>query len=227
MKARIAVATVDHSIGIAAVAAEALAANVDVDSPGVARVLDAGNTLVATADGKVVGFVSNFATGDELGRRRFELDLLGVAQAWRGRGIGARLVDCSLRVARASGASTARALVRRDNKPMQRICRRRGLERSARSYQLYVSRAKTPARNCGRHTKARIIAVDTLTYSGYWLEGELSQCAVSVARHLLGAGDGRSLLGAVVPAADRATIELLRANSFERVGDFDWWTLNL
>lgn len=227
MKARIAVATVDHRHGIAALAAAALKVRVDAESPRVQRILDSGYTFVAIAEGKVVGFVSNFITRDGLGRRRFELDLLGVAPAWRRRGIGAQLVERSLQVARQSSATNARALVRRDNMPMQRICRRHGFQRSQSAHQLLVSQVRQPARNGSRNTTARIIAVDTLTYSGYWLEGEILQGAIDGAQQLLQDHAGPTQFGAVVPDYDRTTIDLLRANSFDRIGDFDWWTLTL
>jgi len=223
----IAVATIDHRHGIADVAAEALGAKVVPDSPRVQHVLDAGCAFVALAEGRVVGFVSNFKTRDETGHGRFELDLLGVAPAWQGRGIGSALVERSMQAARCSNATTLRALVRCDNMPMQRICRRCGLQRLQSACQLLLSRAKGSASGCSPEMRARIIAVDTLTYSGYWLEGELSQCAIDAARQLLRAQPGRAQLGTVVPQSDRATIDLLRANSFEVSGDYDWWTLSL
>ena len=34
-------------------------------------------------------------------------------------------------------------------------------------------------------------------------------------------------MGAVIPKDETSTIELLRANAFELVGEFDWWTINL
>ena len=227
MRLQIAQATFDHAPEIARVAAEALNAEVAVKSAHVRRALNAGNTYVALADGRVAGFVSNFTTCDGHGRSRFELDLLGVSPGWQGRGIGARLVERSLRAARQADAKTIRALVRRDNSPMQRISARCGLQRSAGAFQLWVSSAAQPAGNSARDHAARIIAVDTLTYSGYWLEGALSQSAVDAARRLLRAQPDRRVIGAVVSEIDRRAIDLLRANAFDRRGDFHWWSLRL
>ncbi len=135
----IATATVAHRHGIAAVAAEALAARVEPESYNVQHVLEAGYSFVAIADGNVVGFVSNFTTRDDKVRSRFELDLLGVAPAWQGRGIGAGLVERSIQAARDSKATSLRALVRSNNRPMQRLCSRFGFQRSEQAWQLWVS----------------------------------------------------------------------------------------
>ena len=227
MKLQVAVATIEHATEIARVAADALNAKVEAKSTHVIRTLDAGYTYAALGDGRVVGFVSNFLTRDGQGRSRFELDLLGVAPAWQGRGIGALLVARSMRAARYSEAATIRALVRRDNYPMQRLCARSGLQRSARDSQLWTSLAAQPAGNCDQESSARIIAVDTLTYSGFWLEGALSQGAIDAARKLLRAQPDRSVIGAVVSEQDGRAVDLLRANAFDRIGDFHWWALTL
>lgn len=227
MKARIAVATADHTLEIAKVAAAALKVEVNTESRHVQRVLGAGYSFVAIADGKLVGFVSNFTTRDGLRRSRFELDLLGVAPAWQGRGIGARLVERSVQAARETSATEVRALVRRDNLPMRRLCSRSGFQRSEQACQLWVSQANQPAVSCAKTSAARIIAVDTLTYGGYWLEGALKQSAIDAARAMLRDHPDRTEIGAVVPEHNRRAIDLLRANSFDRIGDFHWWTLTL
>ncbi len=225
MKVRIRTATADHAPEVATIAFKALSMRIDADSPRVQRILEDGNTFVAIVEGQVAGLVSNFITCDAQGGRRFELDLLGVAPAWQGRGIGALLVERSLQAASEAGAITLRALVRRDNKPMQRTCSRTGLQRSAQIYQLWASQAGLPLIKRGRNAAAGIIPVDTLSYSGYWLEGALSQSIIDETRALLRENTERAQMGAVVPECDRATIELLRANSFDRIGDFHWWTL--
>lgn len=227
MRLQIALATNEHAPEIARVAAKALAAEIAVETAHVKRTLDAGYTYVALVDGWVAGFVSNFTTRDRHGRNRFELDLLGVAPDWQGRGLGARLVERSLRAARQADAATVRALVRSDNRPMQRICSSSGLQRSAVACQLWVSRAVQPAGKSARDHAARIIAVDTLTYSGYWLEDALSQSAIEAARNLLRAYPDRRVIGAVVSEYDRRGIDLLRANAFDCLGEFHWWSLRL
>lgn len=200
---------------------------VKAESARVRRVLGAGHTFLAKADGNIVGFASSFVTPDEHGNARFELDLLGVAPSWQGRGIGARLGERSLHEADETGAATIRALVRRDNMSMRRLCIRLGFRRSEAVHQLWASKTGRPANNCERYSGARIIPVDTLTYGGYWLEGALSQGAIDEARTMLWHQPDRRVAGAVVPEYDRRAIDLLRANSFDRMGEFLWWTLSL
>ncbi len=110
---------------------------------------------------------------------------------------------------------------------MQSICAANGFEQSQQSYLLYVSDSKAIAPYVNHDHRARILPVHTLSYSGYWLEGELSQVAMNVAKSLLRSQLGSALMGAVVPKHDISTLGLLRANSFELIGEFDWWTINL
>lgn len=227
MKVLVAAARREHAQGIATVAAAALFASIDADCPRMQRILDVGSTFVAIAEGQVAGFVSNFITRDARGAERFELDLLAVSPLWQGRGIGARLVRSSLQAARKSGATTIRALVRCKNQPMQRICSRAGFQKSDKTYHLFVSAVARSGFPDSRPSSARIIPVDTLTYSGYWLEGDLCQSTIFAARHLLSENSKRTQIGAVVSEHDRRTAELLLANSFQRIGDFHWWMFRL
>ena len=227
MKVSIVVATREHTADIALIAAEALSAHIDVDSPRVQQLLSESLTYVAIVDGRVIGFVDCFVTVDAVRQHRFELDLLAVSPAAQGRGVGSLLVAQSLSAAHQSQAAKIRTLVRCENYPMQRICARNGFERSALSFQLYVSAAKAIAADASRDHRARLLPVDTLTYSGIWLEGELSQDAIDEGRSALLSRGRNSRIGAVISAHDTNTIELLRANSFELIGDFDRWSFNL
>ncbi len=227
MKVSIDIATPEHAADIALIAAEALSVHIDLNSARVKQLLSEAQTYVAFVDGRVVGFVDSFMTEDAARQRRFELDLLAVSPAAQGRGIGSLLVAKSLSATRQSQAAKIRTLVRCENYPMQRICARYGFERSAHSFQLYVSAAKAIAVAASQVHCARLLSVDTLTYSGFWLEGELSQDAINKGRSALLSRGRNSRMGAVIAAHDTNTIELLRANLFELIGDFDWWSINL
>lgn len=194
-----------------------------------ARHLQRNLVLVAELHGAVVGYAATFMTRSAAGWSRFELDLLAVDTAARGRGVGQALVARCIQAASESGADVIRTLVRADNLAMSRICARADLLRSARPYALYIAYApRSPRRVMARQSAcaAHLVSVDTLTYRGIWLEGELCQAAINHAYQRAQA-ENRSRVGALIPVADEGLAALLTANSFAAVGEFFWWSLNL
>ena len=180
--------------------------------------------LVAELDGAVVGFAANFLTRSAVGESRFELDLLAVDSAARGRGVGFALMASCIQAASKSGADSLRALVRDDNLAMSRICARADLLRSARPHELYIAEPMIAPATAAH--AAHLVAVDTLTYRGIWLEGELSQAAIDQA-HQRAQAENRSRIGALVPAVDEQAAALLTSNGFISVGAFFCWSLRL
>lgn len=183
------------------------------------------HVLVAELDGMAVGFAASFLTRSAAGETRFELDLLAVDSAARGRGVGYALVAGCIQAAAASGADSLRALVRTDNLAMSRICARGQLLPSARMYELYIADAQPVNAAAAAHA-AHLLPVDTLTYRGIWLEGDLSQAAINQAHHRAWA-EKRSRIGALIPAVDAQAAALLTKNGFVSVGEFCWWSLRL
>ena len=224
MKVMIRRATPEDAGAIASLAAEALATQTEADAPRVRKLLDGGLTFVAKSDEAIVGFASSFFTSDLKGSRRFELDLLAVAPGVRGCGVGGRLIEASLVAARDSKPALIRALVRSNNGSMQRLCRRHGFTVSPGKHQLYVAVPRPVVRHRQKH-QAQLIPVETLTYSGIWLEGELSQEAIEDALRTASQSD-MSTIGAVIPSDALHVIDLLRANAFNGVGEYDWWTIS-
>lgn len=224
MKAQIRLATAEDASAIARVAAEADLALIDADSPRVRRILDSGRSFVATRQSEVVGFVDGFVTAGAAGERRYELDLLGVAPAAGGRGLGGRLLAASVCAATERAAAQIRALVRCGNLPMERLCERHGFARSPRSFALYIGDPQPVASEKRSHS-ARLVVVETLAYAGLWLEGDLSQAAIDDARGKAHSG-GMSTIGTLIPAAAYDAARLLEANSFREIGEYHWWTLN-
>ena len=82
---------------------------------------------------------------------------------------------------------------------MQRICASKAMRRSEQAYLLLTRQAKSSVETDPRRSKGRIIPVDTLTYSGVWLEGEITQGTIDEAHQLLRAGAAGAQMGAVVP----------------------------
>ena len=210
---------------IARIAQLAEVASIDADSPRVRNHLAGGRTFVATIDGAIVGFVDSFITADPTGGHRFELDLLAVAPAAQGRGVGGSLVAASLAAAVDGGARYIRALVRCENAAMQKLCRRHGFTRHPDYFELYVVNPQPVAPRKRKHD-AWVIAVETLSYAGLWLEGELSQAAIDDAHWQASQGE-LSLIGAVIPSAALDVAALLEANSFRHVGQYHWWMIKL
>ena len=217
-------ATAEDAGAIAMLAAEALAMSIDADASRLRRLLDAGLTYVAILDADIVGFADSFVTCDRHGRRRFELDLLAVAPDAQGSGVGSRLVEASLTAARDSKPQLIRALVRSNNGPMRRLCRRHGFALCEENCALFVA---APRPVMGRHRRhhAHLIAVETLAYAGIWLEGELSQNAIEDAHRNASQRD-LSTIGAVVPSDATDALELLRVNAFKKVGEYNWWAIS-
>ncbi len=210
---------------IARIAADAKVAAIEAESPRVRKILGESRTYVAINDDDVIGFVDGFFTRDEIGRRRYELDLLAVAREARGLGLGTRLTAECLAAAVEGGAQHARALVRGENAAMRKLCQRLGFHCSRASYALFVGERQSP-QGLAPENDARLLSVDTLGYAGIWLEGRLSQEAIDAA-HRLASQRNAAVIGAAIPSKALAAAALLRANAFRKVGCYHWWTINL
>ncbi|MCY3778868.1 MAG: GNAT family N-acetyltransferase [Chloroflexi bacterium] len=232
-------ATPHDAVAIAAIVLEAFGERINEESGRVARVLRQSDNFVAESDDRVVGFVGNFLTRSGSGRLRFELDLLAVAQDARGGGIGAVLVDASIEAAASAKVDVIRTLVASRNAAMQRLCRSRGFRRDPTRHVLFVTDAQVwggadmeateslegvVTGEASNTSEAYLIPVETLTYSGIWLEGGIRKSAIDEARRLAYDG-GMSRIGAVLPQSDEGAVKLLATNRFDRVGEFDWWTI--
>ena len=211
---------------VAEIAQEAFGDSIDLDY--LAKALEAGSNFVALADGRAQGFAGGFVTVSGAGGRRFELDLLAVAAAARGMGLGTRLVQRSVEAASAQKVDVIRALVATGNLAMQRILGAAGFQRDEPARQLYArdlyEERVLPGPPKPSEPAAHLVAVDTLSYRGIWLEGQLSQAAIDEALARASQTD-RSRVGAVIRRSARGEVKLLRANDFSCVGDYDWWTL--
>ena len=225
MSAQIRLANSQDASAIARIATQSDVALIDPASPRARRLLDSGRTVVATLNGEVVGFVDGFITIGPAGELRYELDLLGVAPAAQGCGIGGLLLAAAIGAAKAQEARCVRALVRCCNLPMERLCQRRGFERSSQRFDLRVANPQ-PVVPRKRHHAAHLVTVSTVAYVGVWLEGTLSQAAIDDACELAIKG-GLSTLGALIPEAAIDAARLLERNAFRQVGVYRWWVITL
>jgi ribosomal protein S18 acetylase RimI-like enzyme len=191
------------------------------DPERIARVILESNhvTLVGPAGDHLTGFVDGFTTVASDGTLRWEVDLLGVHPDHRGRGIAQALVCASVEAGRQAGASLARALVRTENLASMNTFQRCGFASLGEVCELYVSDAACPNQIVAP-SDAHLISVDTLTYSGVWVEGTVSidslRCARSVRTRF-----GWDMAGALIPAGSPAP------EGFTYVGQYRWLHLPL
>jgi hypothetical protein len=147
--------------------------------------------------------------------------MIGVDPQWQGRGIARQLILASLVEARYRNINFARALIRTDNRPSQRAFAWCGFKPQPAPLFLYVAEpTELPAPAMPRDT--HVISVDTLTYSGVWLEGRRSLASFLAARSLIHT-QGRTTAGALIAVADAATVKAAEQADYMQIGEFDWW----
>ncbi|MCY4069954.1 MAG: GNAT family N-acetyltransferase [Chloroflexi bacterium] len=181
-------------------------------------------SLVALDARGILAFADNFMTVSETGTQRLELDLLAVEPKAQGLGIGRRLIAESLLIARELDVPLLRALVRSENLVMRGLCASCGFAASAQSYDLYVA-SPGPGSNGSLEIKGtHLVPVETLAYSGIWIEGSLSRAGISWALSVA-ATQQLQRVGALVAQSDRAPIQLLADKGFQLLGTYNWWAL--
>ena len=184
-------------------------------------------TIVAMFDGIAAGFVDAFRSDYETpsGRQPYfwEIDLLAVEPAFHGRGIGAALIAAARDMGHAAGTPCARALVRVDNVGAQIAFKRVGFVPQPEVNGLYTAGGSLTGNQPDQPAGCRMIGVDTLTYSGIWLEGLLTREAFRYGRHAAGVR-GLDTVGAVIPRDDTVATGAAACEGYDHVGDFRWWT---
>lgn len=195
----------------------------DVDVPRVKQILAGGqhSTLIAWVGQAPAAFVDAFLTISAEGVRRWELDLLATAPEFRGRGAAGVLVSACEAAGRASGAALVRALTREDNIPVHRVFARADYHTDGILRVLAVADAlagETPPA-----ADAAIIPVQTLTYGGGWVEGNITPERLQAARQGLTAGE---ISGVLVPV-EREIIPTLESNGYSVLGVYSWWIKSL
>lgn len=189
---------------------------------------------VAAEGDDVAGFVSAFATADKDGGRRWEVDLLAVRPAARGRRLGQPLVEAACADERARDVPVARAAIGVDNVASQNTFENAGFTTDGEGHRLLVW---TPVRDNGSVVyggSVALVPVETLTYRGLWLEGltassvdqDEQRSAVQMARSIV-AREGRHNTGAMIPAIDRRRLAPELEASAHVIGEYLWFTKKL
>lgn len=172
------------------------------------------HTISAWAGSVCVGFVDAFPTLDPAGRGRWEIDLLAVSAAARGRGVGRGLIAEAVAAA-APGSKLVRGLIRAGNGASERAFAAAGFQAGDQLLTLYSAPALAgQSLECGH-----AIAVQTLTYSGLWLEGTPTANTLRAGR-AQAADTGVEQVGILI-AADNAA--LCEAAGYREIGVYRWW----
>ncbi len=174
-------------------------------------------TLVEQAgDGALIGFIDAFMTVSFDGNPRWEVDLLGVHPAFRGRGIAQRLIKASVQAAHEQGVNFIRALIHVDNAASANAFQRCGFRGVGSDQALYISDQPADA-PLTPSTSAHLIPVCTLTYTGIWVEHEFTPETLLVARAIRAKYDW-FIAGVLFPAR-----RPLPAEGYVSVGRYRWW----
>lgn len=182
---------------------------------------DDHSTHVALCDDKLVGFVDGFLTLRIDGKRRWELDLIGVHPDYQRRGIARQLLMANTQAGRSMGAEVARGLVALANVSSQRTFAACGYTLNPQVCHLYICAAdlSLPSEHAEGH---HLIPVHTFNYRGIWVEGRLSPDNFALA---LKARQKQQLdlVGAVIPLAEAAAIKFVEQASFDLIGEYQFW----
>lgn len=179
-------------------------------------------TFTARLASKVVGFVDAFPSIDVDGRKRWEIDLLAVDQEFQGRQIGQRLIRAATAAGQQAGAAFARALVQTKNAACQVAMQRCDYATDGRVYQLMVSSEKVEPVGNLPPAEAHLVYVETMNYSGLWLEGLLSANAL-LAGQSLRTQRRLDLVGALIPVDQVDLLAAAGSLGYQPVERFHWW----
>jgi GNAT superfamily N-acetyltransferase len=177
---------------------------------------------VAADDTGIAGFCSGFMTISADGIPRWEIDLLAVAPAARGKGLGRSLVARSVQSGNQHGAALQRALIAVDNAASARCFEVNGFQPAALC-DLWVGSQAAQSTQLPCPDGAHLIPVDTLTYRGIWVEDRYDDAAFAAAQQMALA-DGRDTVGAVIPNGIRHDAEHL---GFAHINTYRWWILRV
>ena len=125
--------------------------------------------FVAVETNEVVGFLSVFLVSSTI--PRWEIDLVVVCSANRGKGIGTSLIEAALTYGSHLSAHSAKASIRIDNYASQRAFSKTGFTTDGRVGNVFVWDPLAGKSATNVPETVHFISVDTLTYHGLWIEG--------------------------------------------------------
>ena len=194
------------------------------DTPDIERIsslIRSGQHLTSCcwAGASCAGFVDAFRTTSAEGSGRWEVDLLAVYESVRGFGIGTSLINRAVETA-PPDTKLARGLVRVGNVAAGLAFAMAGFRISGMRLALYTA---SPLESVTALEAGYTVPVETLTYSGLWLEGVPSFDLLKAARSEA-AARGVEQVGTLVTAEYE---ELCQAAGYSAAGVFHWWLREL
>ncbi len=183
-------------------------------------------TYVAVRHDFIVGYVDSFLTMTHDNIRRWEVDELAVHINHQRQRIGLSLMKAATQAGRQMDAVFARALIQVDNVASQQTVARCDYQCTSETYGLYVCHEPLVGERKPPSSDLHLIPVNTLSYRGVWLEGEIESQSFRIARMMcaqnawqkagvLLSNDAHEKRGAAVQAG------------FEYVCEYHWWNLDL
>jgi len=181
------------------------------------------STKVVSVDGVLAGFADGFMTTALDRTKRWELDLLAVRPQFQRRGMAVALIEANTSEGRARGCVMARGLVAVENVGSQKSFERCGyvMHNTRRVLLVLSSRSHSPS-NEDKQMTTSIFPVNTMNYTGFWIEGELNQSNLIQGKRLLTETD-YDLVGAVIPENNKEIIHDALKIGYERLGHYQWW----
>lgn len=175
---------------------------------------------LAESAGELAGFCVGFPTMSHAGEKRWEIDLLAVHPSLRGQGIGKLLVAKSVQTGRERGAASQRGLIAVGNTASEKCFAAAGFAAKERC-NLWVNGPAESAESLAH--SAHFIPVNTVTYSGIWVEESADRPALLAAKQQAYL-EKRQTVGAVIPdGVPHAAKEL----AFTHIGIYQRWILRL
>lgn len=181
-------------------------------------------THVAMIDQHVVGFVDGFLTYAPDGDRRWEVDLLAVAESARHQGIAQQLITENLSLAKSTWPiDYARSLIQTGNYASQQTFTTCQFVRvDAQQHKLYTTSPDKTELKTAINPKAFLIPVSTLSYQGLWLEGEITLETLMSARAILHKHH-LSTAGLLIPTTNAEQIAHAEQAGYGFVNTYHYW----
>jgi ribosomal protein S18 acetylase RimI-like enzyme len=180
--------------------------------------------FIAEENNRLTGFVDGFTTIDASGRHRWEVDLLAVHPEHRRKGVAQALVTACTQLTHDYPSDYARALIALNNPGSKKTFQSCAYECIDPVHELLVTGFKKEI-YYELATHFFPVAVQTLSYHGFWLEMNPSKLETSQKLPEKSLKD--AVLGVVLDKGEKQMAVKLREMGFNLVGQYQWWIRNL